>query len=70
MQTLAVSRTVWEIIAVKVDLFDAPLSQVIEKPRRFSTVANIFSERYNTLDVIAEKIFQKSLTVSSQRAKT
>jgi len=70
MQTLAVSRTVWEIIAVKVGLFDAPLSQVIEKIIRFSTVANIFSERYNTLDVIAVKIVKKSLTVSSQRAKT
>ena len=29
-----------------------------------------FSERYNTLGVIAKKIFHKSLTVSSQRAKT
>ena len=70
IQTLVVSRTVWEIIAVKVGLFDAPLSLMIEKTRGFWTVANIFSERYNALDVIAEKIFRKSLTVSSQRAKT
>ena len=50
--------------------FDAPLSQVFEKTGRFWTVTMTFSERYNSLDVIAVKIFQKSLIVSSQRAKT
>ena len=70
MQTLVLSLTVCEIIDLKVGLFDAPLSQVFEKTRRFWTVAKILFERYNSLDVIAEKIFQKSLIVSSQRAKT
>ena len=70
IQTLAVSHTVCEIFDLKVGLFDAPLSQVFEKTGRFWTVTMTFSERYNSLDVIAEKIFQKSLIVSSQRAKT
>ena len=70
IQTLAVTLTVCEIIALKVGLFDAPSSLMIEKTGRFWTVASTFSERCNTLVVIAEKIFQKTLTVSSQRAKT
>ena len=43
---------------------------MIEKTRQFWTVTNTFSERCNLLDVIAVKIFPKSFTVSSQRAKT
>ena len=50
--------------------FDHPLGLMIENTGRFWTITNTFFERRNTLDVIAEKIFQKSLTVLSQRAKT
>ena len=50
--------------------FDVPLSQVFEKTGWFWTVTMTFSERYNSLGVIAEKIFPKTLTVSSLRAKT
>ena len=70
IQTLAVTLTVWEIIALKVGFFDPPLSLMIEKSRQFWTVADKFSERCNIPDVTAVKIFPKRFTVSSQRAKT
>ena len=39
--------------------FDLPLSLMIEKTRQFRTVTMTFSERCDTLDVIAVKIFYK-----------
>ena len=69
MQTLVVARTVSDITALKTCLFDAPLGKVFEKTGRFWTITNTFSERWNTLVVITVKIFKKTFTVFSQRAK-
>ena len=55
--TFVITRTVSEIIGLEVDLFDAPLSLMIEKTGRFWTTTNTFSERWSTLVVIAVKNF-------------
>ena len=69
MQTLGVTLTVWEIIALKVVFFYPPLSLMIEKTRQFWTVTNIFSERFKTIDVIEVKIFPKCFTFRHNERK-
>ena len=71
MQTLAVSRTVWEIIAVKVGLFWRSIepsdweTQTVLNCRKY-----IFWKEWHPRCHRRKEFFQKSLTVSSQRAKT